>query len=938
VAKRIHQLAKELGVKSTAVVKKCQAEGLDVKNHMSTLSAGLEGTIREWFSAGEHTTTVEATAYVDLEKVKTKPRRSRKKKPEAVKTESESVVDMAEAPAAIKAEAKAEEITEVVKEEKAVAVKSRKKAQKPVKPKRISPKEIEAGQPEQEHAEVSIEEPLTTVKEEDTPSPATPEIQPGPIVVGKIEPASKDPVKMDPIPYVPKPAVLQGPKVIRTEPVVTRRPTRKPSSSLRVSSISPPPAEEEAKTGKSGRRRRKRHTSEGESEGEARRTKLRPQKRQKHLSLDRRAESEGQHEWGNIDLLERQERLAGASSKKLHSRERRLQQEEAGGGTGLIAPHRIEKAEVKEPITVKELSSAIGVRATEIMGKLMSMGIMATINQTIDADAAATISLDFGVELVIKEKTLLLDDLQKKFDEEVPEEELSARPPVVTFLGHVDHGKTSLLDRIRQSAVASDEAGGITQHIGSYLYDDGNRQVTFLDTPGHKAFTEMRARGANMTDVVVLVVAADDGVMPQTEEAINHARAAKVPIVVALNKIDVPNADVNRALGQLAEKDLVPAEWGGETEVVKTSAETGEGIGDLVEHLEYISELCQLKVKDTGPATGWIVESELTAQQGITARLLVKSGLLKQGDVIVSGCSYGKVRTMVDSQGNNIAESGPATPLEVTGLDEVPEAGNRFYVVDNISKAAEIAEEQRTKQREKTLARRRQVTLENLFSEIAAGELREFNVILRADVQGSVDVLCNTLTELNTNEVAVRILHAAVGGITESDVLLAQASNAIIIGFQVIADEHARKLAEKEGVEIRLYRVIYQISDDIKHALEGMLKPRIEEKTLGQAEVRRIFRISRIGVIAGCYVLEGVISRSARVRLIRDSVIIRDDTPIESLKREKNDTSEVRNGLECGIKLAGFDDLKVGDIIEAYEKVEISRSLDSPNPAGPGTK
>ena len=502
-------------------------------------------------------------------------------------------------------------------------------------------------------------------------------------------------------------------------------------------------------------------------------------------------------------------------------------------------------------------------------------------------------------------------------------------------IGHVDHGKTSLLDRIRQSNVTKGEAGGITQHIGSYLYDNGKHQVAFLDTPGHKAFTEMRARGANMTDIVVLVVAADDGVMPQTEEAISHAKAAEVPIVVALNKVDMPNADVNKALGQLAERELVSSEWGGSTEIVKTSAITGEGIDDLVEHLEYIAELQQLKARTGGPATGWVIESEMTIGRGSVARLLIKEGQLKPSDTVVSGCSYGRVRTMQDVTGKSLKSAGPATPVEITGLNEVPVAGDRFYVVESIPKAAEIATEQQRQNREANLARQNQVTLENLFSEIAAGEIKELNVIIKADVQGSVDVLCNSITELNTSEVAVRVLHAAVGGVSESDVLLAQASGAIIIGFQVIADDRSRSLADKESVEIRHYNVIYQITDDIKLALEGMLTPSIEEKSLGRAEVRQIFRISRIGVVAGCYVTEGLINRSNKTRVVRDGIVIRDNNTIDSLRRIKNDVAEVRSGLECGIKLVGFNDLKTGDLIEAYELVEHSRTLES---SAEGTK
>jgi len=692
---------------------------------------------------------------------------------------------------------------------------------------------------------------------------------------------------------------------------------RKPRPAAELTDTGAAPRQGGKVTGKKGRRRVSRIDDQDTAEKKTHKQRQRRSRKGKHYAGDAVV---GEHEFGDRDLRERQERLAQASGTLLHRRERRMAHEESKAGSTATIEHRqIEKAVIKEPITVKELCSAIGVRSVDIITKLMTMGVMATINQSIESDTAITVAIEFGVDLEVEEKKFLLDGLRQEFDGITAEESMFPRPPIVAFLGHVDHGKTSLLDQIRRASIAGSEAGGITQHIGSYLYDDGKRRVTFLDTPGHKAFTEMRARGANMTDIVVLVVAADDGVMPQTEEAINHARAADVPIVVALNKIDVPNADVNRALGQLAEKDLVSSEWGGDTEIVQTSAITGEGIEDLVEHLDYVAELHQLKSRPDGPAMGWVIESEMSTGRGTIARLLIKDGTLNLGDIVVTGCCYGRVRTIQDATGNSLKEAGPAMPVQITGLDEVPVAGDAFYVVKNVPRAAEIAAEQQSQKRETTLARRRQVTLENLFSEIAAGDIRELNVIVKADVQGSVDVLRKAITEMNTSEVAVRILHAAVGGISENDVVLAKASNGIIIGFQVVADEYAKALAEKDNVQIRLYRVIYKITDDIKQALEGMLTPDIEEKTLGRA----------IGVVAGCYVLSGVVNRSAKARVIRDSVVIRDNNDIETIRRIKDDTNEVRSGLECGIRLAGFDDIKVGDIIEAYEHIEISRTLES---------
>ena len=987
MAKRVHQLAKELGVKSTAIVAKCQAEGLEVKNHMSTLSAGLEATIREWFSESCEHMTVETAAPVDLAKVKMK-RKPRQKKPDAVaevevapeaaEAEAETAaVPVAEAaPAASEAdtgvsEAAAEVAASATAEPPAAA--GTEKQQGSERPKRISPKEREEAEREQA-AEVPREpmvgaeacpepssavpaeaeadaapaveepavaaaaaaaEPAVAADDTETEAPAeassekaaSPPAPQAPVL--PVEESPPPPKK--PVMHVPKPAVLQGPKVIRVEradivPAPPTRERRRPAEPAAQDPVPLPPVS----GGGAGRRRERRYGGQEDREGPRRGAGGKPPARGRRRGRGTGPATGAPRQWGDRDLIEREQRLAAASGTKLAGRSRRLAREDDATGQAPHQAHRVDKATVKEPITVKDLSAVIGIRANEIIGKLMGMGVMANINQSLDKEAATMVALEFGVDLTVEEKVLLLDQLRMQFDDaSVEEERLHPRPPVVAFLGHVDHGKTSLLDRIRKTTVASGEAGGITQHIGSYLYDDGTRRVAFLDTPGHQAFTAMRARGANMTDMVVLVVAADDGVMPQTEEAISHAKAAGVPIVVAVNKVDIPGVDINRVLGQLSEKDLVPAEWGGDTEVVQTSAATGAGIDDLIEHLDYVAELRHLKAQNEGNATGWIVESEMTVNKGASARILVKSGMLKPGDVVVSGCAHGRVRTLTDAVSQPLQEAGPATPAEITGLDEVPVAGDRFFVVDDISYAAQVADEQRSTQREKTLSQRRQVTLENLFSEIEAGQLRELNVIVKADVQGSLDALLKSITEMNTAEVAVRTLHAAVGGISESDILLAEASNAIVIGFQVVADEHARQMADRKGVQVRLYRVIYNVVDDIKQALEGMLTPSIEEKHLGRAAVRRVFKVSRLGSIAGCYVTDGVIPRSAKIRLIRDSVVLRDNAAIDSMKRVKDDVSEARSGFECGIKLAGFDDIKEGDILEAYETVEVSRTLES---------
>jgi translation initiation factor IF-2 len=629
--------------------------------------------------------------------------------------------------------------------------------------------------------------------------------------------------------------------------------------------------------------------------------------------------------WRQRDIEERQARLSAAGGEGLRVRPVRKiaskAQREAAG------PARPKKVVVNEPITIKDLSSALGVKAADIMGKLIQQGVMATANQTISNDMAELVALEFDTDLVVERRVTLEEEIRKEFETR-EREHLTRRAVVAAMLGHVDHGKTSLLDRIRQTNIAAGEAGGITQHIGASQVHWDAKTVTFLDTPGHEAFTAMRARGANMTDIVVLTVAANDGVMPQTVEAIAHSKAADVPIIVALNKIDLPGLDLNRIYAQLSEHGLTPTEWGGETEVVKTSAVTGQGIGDLLEALDYVAELRDLKADDTIPATGWVVEAKLSAQQGPVATVLIKEGKLSRGEVVLAGNTYGRVKAMRDSYGRDIKVATSSMPVEIVGLSGVPQAGDRFYCLDDdLNRAKVAAEESRLRQRERSLAERTQVTMENLFSQIEAGNVKELNLIIRADVQGSVDVLKKYLSELSRAEVRINILQAMTGGITEGDVLLAEASNAIIIGFNVVADEHAAKAAEARGVDIRLYNIIYRITEDLQKSMVGLLEPEEQEKSLGRVVVRAIFKISRIGTVAGCYVSSGVVTKSAKVRLVRDNIIIRDGLSIESLKHLKDDVREAKAGLECGIKLAGFDDIKVDDVFDCYEIIKVARTL-----------
>jgi len=581
---------------------------------------------------------------------------------------------------------------------------------------------------------------------------------------------------------------------------------------------------------------------------------------------------------------------------------------------------------IEEPITVKGLSAATGIKSAMLIRRLMELGTMATINQSITTEVAEMVVVDYGVELVVKKAETDEEHALKVLAERTSGEQVP-RAPVVTFLGHVDHGKTSLLDRIRKTAVATGEAGGITQHTGAYRYDTDDKHVVFLDTPGHEAFTAMRARGANMTDVVVLVVAANDGVMPQTVEAISHARAAKVPIVVALNKIDLPNANVQRVLGQLAEHDLQPREWGGQTEVIQTSAETGDGIDSLVETLSLEAELLELKAEVDAPAAGYVIESEMDSGRGVVARLLVLEGTLNVGDLLLAGRGYGRVRQITDSRGEFVASAGPSIPVEVSGLDEVPEAGDRFYVLADLDQARQVTDERRAATRKASLSMGTQVTLENLFSKIEQGQIDEVNLILKADVQGSLEALVGSLEKLSTKEIRLNVLHTGVGGISTGDVTLAEASGAIVLGFNVVAGAAARSLAEKSGVDIRLYRVIYDIIDDMRTVLEEGLAPEIREEARGRAEVRQVFKVSRIGSIAGCYITEGRVMRNAMVRIIRENVVLEDERTLESLKRFKDDVREVRSGMECGIKLRGYDDIKEGDELEFYRRVEVGRRL-----------
>ena len=570
---------------------------------------------------------------------------------------------------------------------------------------------------------------------------------------------------------------------------------------------------------------------------------------------------------------------------------------------------------VGESITVGELASQLKMTAAEVIKKLFSYGIMAGINESIDFDTAEIVATELGAK-VEREVVVTIEDRIIDATED-SEENLVPRSPVVCVMGHVDHGKTSLLDAIRHTSVTSTESGGITQHIGAYRVDLDGQEITFLDTPGHAAFTEMRARGAKATDIAVLVVAADDGIMPQTIEAINHAKAAEIAIIVAINKMDKPGAQPDRVMQQLTEYGLVPEEWGGDTICVPVSAKTHEGIDKLLEAILLVAEMKELKANPNRAAKGVVIEARLDKGKGPIATLLVQNGTLKSGDIVVAGTAVGRIRVMTDYKGRRVKEAGPSIPVEVMGLGEVPGAGDIFDAVSDEKLARELVEQRKQKLKEEQFNAYHRVTLDTLFSTLEEGELKELNIVVKADVQGSVEALTQNLEKLSNNEVKVRVIHGGVGAITDSDVMLAAASNAIIVGFHVRPDATAQAHAERDNIEMRMYSVIYDCIEDVQAAIKGMLAPKFRDVELGKAEVRRVFKLSSAGTIAGSYVLSGKVARNCKIRVVRDGIVIADDS-IASLKREKDDAKEVMSGYECGIGLEKYNDIKEGDILEAY--------------------
>ena len=588
-------------------------------------------------------------------------------------------------------------------------------------------------------------------------------------------------------------------------------------------------------------------------------------------------------------------------------------------------PVKIDKAVLTtETITVKDLSEKIGKPVAEIIKKLFILGIMATINQEIDYDTCSLIAADYGIELELNIAKTAEDVLNESVEEADSEENLVPRPPVVTIMGHVDHGKTSLLDAFRESSITAGEAGGITQHIGAYTVSCKGRTITFIDTPGHEAFTSMRARGAMVTDIAILVVAADDGIMPQTVESINHAKAAGVPLVVAINKMDVHGANPDRIKQQLTEYGLVPEEWGGETIVCPISAKTGEGVDALLENLVLLAEILELKANPNRAARGTVIEARMDKGRGPIMTVLVQNGTLNQGDIIIAGTAVGRVRTMTNDKGQRVTKAGPSIPVEIAGMSEVPSAGDTFNAVADERMARELVEQRKQQKKDAANAGSKKVSLDDLFSRIQQGEMKDFNIIVKADVQGSAEAVKSSLEKLSNEEVRVQVIHSGVGAINESDVMLAATSNAIIVGFNVRPDAAARDNAARSNVEIRMYRVIYDCINEIEAAMKGMLAPKFQEQIIGHVEIRQTFKVSNVGTVAGCYVTDGKIQRSCEARIVRDGIVIHEGV-LASLQRFKDSVKEVQAGYECGLSIEKFNDIKEGDIVEAFtmEQIEV---------------
>lgn len=885
---RVYQLAKELNMDSKELVEKLKAGGVMIKNYMSTLDDQAVAKARD---------IVTGVVSEVIEEKRIRPTVIRRRRMtvtvEPVAPPPEPVGVDREAERAV--EELSREARDLLPKEEAVPVEE-------VPPSEVAMEAESASATLPEEVELpTIEEPLPAEGTAPEPEPEEPKIKRPPLETVK-ERAKKAKRKR-----VEEPARIirradEGP-LSRTAAEEGREArVEEPAKPTPVEPHPPipkaaPPAEKEpAKVG-----RKKKEKVKGEKE------EIAPRKTMRHRKLE---------VFERADLYDgrvlRRKKKEGAGKES----PRRL------GKTEQTTPRAIKrKLKVPETVAVSDLAKAIGVKATDVVRRLMALGVMSGINQSLDFESSSLVAEEFGYELELDQfemESLLAEP------EDRPEE-MKPRPPVVTIMGHVDHGKTSLLDYIRESNITAAESGGITQHIGAYYVEREGRDIVFLDTPGHEAFTAMRARGAKVTDLIVLVVAADDGVMPQTREAVNHARAAGIPIIVAINKIDKPEANVDRVRRELAELELVPEDWGGDTIFGNISAKTGEGVDDLLDLILLQAEMLELKASSNRPARGTVIEAKLDKNRGPVATVLIKKGTLKQGDHFLCGEHYGRVRAMLNHMGQRMAAAGPSMPVEVYGISGVPMAGDEFIAVQEERKAKEIIAHQEA-QKAKETTKRSIVSLDDLFEKIQEGRVKELNIILKADVQGSLEALSESLLKLGTSEVKLKIIHSSTGAITETDVMLASASGAIIIGFNVRPITRALEIADKEKVDIRFYDVIYNVIQDVRLAMAGLLEPKYKENVIGRADIKEVFHIPKVGSVAGCQVTDGRIERNANIRLLREHVVIFDGK-IGSLKRFKEDVKEVQTGYECGIGLENFQDIKAGDVFEAYQIETVKAEL-----------
>lgn len=860
---RVYELARDLSMDSKELVEKLKAGGMNIKNYMSTLDEDATAKAQD---------IVAGRVSEVIEEKRIKPRVIRRRK-KTVKIEPEKpIVEPVEEPE--------------VEGEKRAPVKMKKRGEPAAPPKVEEEIKKKKAPSKRVKKQVSVE-----------PKPAEPEEKPKPKKKAK---KAKRRAADEPAKIIKRPE--EGP--LREQ--IARRKGVEPEAEAPAAGGQVfkelPLAQEEEKKGKTVRKKRDKKRAEKKEEAPTRSVRYRK------LEVFERADL-----YEGRQLVRKEQRGA----KKQKDAAKKLKQ------TEITVPKPIKRRiKVPEQVTVGELARAMGIKGVEVIKTLMSLGAPANINQSIDFETASLVADEFGYELELD-----LFDVEGIIAEvEDRAEDLRPRPPVVTIMGHVDHGKTSLLDYIRQSNIIGGESGGITQHIGAYFVNIEGGDIVFLDTPGHEAFTAMRARGAKVTDIIVLVVAADDGVMPQTVEAVNHARAANIPIIVAINKIDKPEANIDKVTRELAELELVPEAWGGETIFGHISAKTGEGVDELLELILLQAEVLELKENPDKAARGTIIEAKLDKSRGPIATVLIKSGTLKQGDYFVCGEHYGKLRAMLNHRGRRLKSAGPSIPVEIYGISGVPKAGDEFIVVGDEKTAKQVIEARQAKARTAGMGKRGVISLDELFDRIKEGEIKELNLILKADVQGSIEALSDSLHKLSTEEVKVKIIHFSTGAITETDVMLASASGAIIIGFNVRANPRVTEVAAREEIDIRYYDVIYNVTKDIQMAMAGLLEPVYRENIIGRADVKQIFHVPKVGTVAGCYVTDGHVERNANARLLRDEVVVFDGK-ISSLRRFKDDVKEVQSGYECGIGLENFQDIKPGDVFEVYKLEEEEAEL-----------